>query len=97
LGRTTVRVVAPCRLDASSEHDPRSVMAADNEAAAVVADVPAEPSLETGEGPKTRLCGRCRKVSDWNPDDPIAGEAAWWLCPPCRETLIGGVGRARQS
>jgi hypothetical protein len=73
-------------------------MAAQNEAAAVVADVPPEPSpLETGDGPKTRLCGRCRKVADWNPDDPIAGAAAWWLCPPCRETLVGGVGRGRQA
>jgi hypothetical protein len=73
-------------------------MAAQNKASAVVADIPAVPStVEAGDAARTRLCGRCRKVSDWNPDDPLAGEASWWLCPPCREALIGGVGRGRQS
>jgi len=72
-------------------------MAAHTEATAEVAEIPAVPAVDSEEAPRTRLCGRCRKPSAWNPDDPVAGEATWWLCPPCREALIGGVGRARQS
>lgn len=73
-------------------------MAAPTEATAEVAEIPAVPStVDAGDAPRTRLCGRCRKPSDWNPADPPAGEAAWWLCPPCREALIGGVGRGRQT
>jgi hypothetical protein len=73
-------------------------MAAQTEATAEVADHPAVPAtVEAEDVPRTRLCGRCRKPADWNPDDPAAGEATWWLCPPCREALIGGVGRGRQS
>jgi hypothetical protein len=73
-------------------------MAAHNESGAVIADIPAGPSAVQAEGAvRIRLCGRCRKPADWDPADPPAGQAAWWLCPPCREALIGGVGRGRQS
>lgn len=66
-------------------------MSIENEAAAVVTDDPA------AEGHRTRLCGRCRQPSERNPSDPPAAEAPWWLCPPCREALIGGVGRGHRT
>lgn len=72
-------------------------MAAPNEATPMVADPPILPAkVESDGAPRTRLCGRCRKVSDRNPADPPSPEADWWLCPPCRDALIGGVGRGRQ-
>lgn len=46
---------------------------------------------------RTKLCGRCRKPFDRDPADPPAAEAPWWLCPPCHEALVGGVGRARRA
>ena len=49
------------------------------------------------QSPAVRLCGRCRVEAPWDPDDPPAGTASWWLCPPCRAALLGGIGRARQQ
>ena len=45
----------------------------------------------------TRLCGRCRKPSERNPADPPQVAAPWFLCPPCREALLGGIGRGRKE
>jgi hypothetical protein len=72
-------------------------MAVHHEAIAGVETAAVPSNDEAGEAPRTRLCGRCRKPSAWNPDDPPTAAAVWFLCPPCREALIGGVGRGRQS
>lgn len=51
---------------------------------------------ESTGAPRTRLCGRCRKPSERDPAD--TREAAdWFLCPPCRESLLAGTGRQRRS
>ncbi len=73
-------------------------MAAPTEIAALVAEIPVPPSaVGAEEAPRTRLCGRCRKPSDRDPAEPPAATPGFWLCPPCRDALIGGVGRGRQS
>ena len=45
----------------------------------------------------TRLCGRCRKPSDRDPTDRPGSTADWFLCPPCRQVLLGGTGRGRKA
>ena len=45
----------------------------------------------------TQLCNRCRKSFARDGAEVHAVVASWWLCPPCREKLIGGTGRGRQS
>jgi hypothetical protein len=43
-----------------------------------------------GEQPLgSRQCGRCRQSF---PGDPLLHPVAqpeWWLCPPCRDSLLG--------
>ena len=46
---------------------------------------------------RMRLCGRCRKPSERDPADPPLSAAQWFLCPPCREALLGGIGRDRKT
>lgn len=41
----------------------------------------------------TRQCGRCRGVFPADPADDPAGQPDWWLCEPCRRTLIGRPAR----
>jgi hypothetical protein len=44
------------------------------------------------ERPHVRQCGRCRQSF---PGDPTLHPVAlpeWWLCPPCREALLGQAG-----
>lgn len=46
-----------------------------------------EPADDTSRS--TRQCGRCRQSF---PGDPLLHAVAlpeWWLCPPCRESLLG--------
>jgi hypothetical protein len=45
----------------------------------------------------TRQCGRCRVAF---PDDPTlhsVAQAEWWLCDPCRATLLGTPRQATHS
>ena len=53
--------------------------------------IPNEPAV------RTRLCGRCRKPSDRDPAEPSGSVAIWFLCPPCRQKLLGGTGRGRKA
>jgi hypothetical protein len=39
--------------------------------------------------PEDRRCGRCRELFTTDPDLPASVRAEWWLCPPCRELLLG--------
>jgi hypothetical protein len=55
-----------------------------------------EPAAHQPAAP-TRLCGRCRKPSDRDPADLPGQAATWFLCPPCREVLLGGTGRGRKA
>ena len=57
-----------------------------------------EPVLSAAaDAPPTQVCNRCRKSFDRDDAEVHAVVASWWLCPPCREKLIGGTGRGRQS
>lgn len=79
-----------------SEANPSAVDTTD----APSGDTPdAAPTGDTSEPARSasRLCGRCRKAFDRDPTDPHATDTAWWLCPPCHEALVGGVGRGRPS
>jgi hypothetical protein len=40
--------------------------------------------------PLSQQCGRCRLHFPGDPSLDGAAQAAWWLCPPCREVLLGG-------
>lgn len=72
----------------TTRHDPLSP-AVDAPAAA--------PAVESPPVSPTRLCNRCRKSFDHDEAQVHAVVASWWLCPPCRATLVGGTGRGRQS
>jgi len=73
-------------------------MAAETEATAVITDPPTVlPPATPVPASGIRLCGRCRQPSERDPGDPPAGTAAWWLCPPCREALVGSTGRGRPT
>ena len=37
-----------------------------------------------------RQCGRCRLTFPGDPTLAPRTLAGWWLCPPCRATLLGG-------
>ncbi len=43
----------------------------------------AEPS-----GPPPRQCGRCRLLFDGDPTLEPQARPQWWLCPPCRASLL---------
>ena len=36
-----------------------------------------------------RQCGRCRQLFEGDPTLFPAALPEWWLCPPCRVTLLG--------
>jgi hypothetical protein len=36
-----------------------------------------------------RQCGRCRKLFEGDPALNPNALPEWWLCPPCRTTLLG--------
>jgi hypothetical protein len=42
-----------------------------------------------GDGVRPRQCGRCRQFFEGDPAEPPDVIAEWWLCPPCREVLLG--------
>jgi hypothetical protein len=37
----------------------------------------------------TRQCGRCRGIFPADPAGEPATRQDWWLCDPCRKTLVG--------
>ena len=53
----------------------------------MVADPPTTDSAMT-----TRTCGRCRVDSVLDAQEPGV-DAQWWLCPPCREKLLGDTAK----
>jgi hypothetical protein len=38
---------------------------------------------------RDRRCGRCQVTFAGDPDSHAAAQLGWWLCPPCREALVG--------
>ena len=47
-------------------------------------------SLESPE-PAPRVCGRCRKQFEGDPNLHPGTMPDWWLCPPCRMVLLPPV------
>jgi hypothetical protein len=47
-----------------------------------------------GESTRQRQCGRCRLTFAGDPTLHPSAHLGWWLCPACREALLGG-GRGR--
>jgi hypothetical protein len=47
--------------------------------------------------PTARQCGRCRVSFAPDPDVPLGVLPAWWLCPPCKATLLTGAPRRRAA
>ncbi len=45
-----------------------------------------------GEDIALRQCGRCRQSFPGDPDLHRVALPEWWLCPPCREALLGKPG-----
>jgi len=46
--------------------------------------------VDTGaEPPKDRQCGRCRVIFAGDPALHRSAQLGWWVCPPCREALLG--------
>ena len=39
-----------------------------------------------------RQCGRCRQEFPGDPSLGTSEQQEWWLCPPCREALVGRSG-----
>jgi hypothetical protein len=55
------------------------------------ANAPIEPpgaAVAAVEG-EPRRCSRCRAVFPGLEERNAAGHVVWWLCPPCREALLG--------
>jgi len=47
-------------------------------------------SVPSGVEPSVgRQCGRCRNTFTMDPTAHPTAREEWWLCPPCREALIG--------
>jgi hypothetical protein len=53
---------------------------------------------DSGSGPEApgeatpvrdRQCGRCRRVVPGDADLHPVAQLGWWLCPACREALVG--------
>ena len=40
---------------------------------------------------RERQCGRCRLSFPADPALHPSAQLGWWLCPPCREALLGRV------
>jgi len=47
--------------------------------------------------PLARCCGRCRRHFPGDPDLDAVAQTAWWLCPPCRDVLLGASAAAHPS
>lgn len=44
---------------------------------------------------RDRKCGRCRQIVPGDPGLHPVAHLGWWLCPPCREALVGHQYRGR--
>lgn len=56
---------------------------------------PAAPALGDGAPEaRPRQCGRCRLTFEGDPALHPTAVPDWWLCPPCRDALLGGPRRA---
>lgn len=55
--------------------------------------MPTAPAVGPAEGSAVpdRVCGRCRKVFEGDPDAHPTAQAGWWACATCRESLLGPV------
>lgn len=49
------------------------------------------PGPAEGTAVPDRVCGRCRRVFDGDPDAHPTAQAGWWACATCREGLLGPV------
>ena len=38
---------------------------------------------------RDRRCGRCQLTFPGDAGLPASAHLGWWLCPPCREKLLG--------
>jgi len=45
----------------------------------------------------SRQCGRCRGIFDGDPTLDPTGMPDWWICPPCKEVLLGAGGHGPRS
>jgi hypothetical protein len=52
---------------------------------------PVEPTqgAQVGNDLPPQQCGRCRLLFDGDPTLHPPAQPGWWLCPPCRATLLG--------
>ena len=46
-------------------------------------------TVSGGEPRRERQCGRCRLNFPADPTLHPTAQPGWWLCPSCRETLLG--------
>ena len=53
-----------------------------------------EVAAETTPG-RDRQCGRCQRIVAGEPGLHAVAQLGWWLCPPCREALLGHQPRGR--
>lgn len=45
----------------------------------------------------SRQCGRCRKTFAGDSTAPPGVMTSWWLCAPCRTSLLGGDVRTHRA
>jgi len=49
-----------------------------------------DPEGASEEDPvRDRRCNRCQLTFPGDPDAHATAQLGFWLCPPCRESLIG--------
>jgi len=54
----------------------------------------AGPAERDEAGVPTRRCGRCLAQFPGDPDDDPVAMPDFWMCPPCREKLLGKLSDA---
>jgi hypothetical protein len=55
-----------------------------------------DPEVATEATPgRDRQCGRCQQTFAGEAGAHAVAQLGWWLCPPCREALIGHQPRGR--
>ena len=50
---------------------------------------PRSVTVSGDEPRRERQCGRCRLSFPSDPTLHPTAQLGWWLCPSCRETLLG--------
>ena len=48
-----------------------------------------ETGTEESAPVRDRQCGRCRRVVPGDPAQHAVAQLGWWLCPSCKEALVG--------